>query len=124
MNTLRQIRQIVYRLKRDFGTPAVLLKTVSSALDVETGAVNQTVDSYPIRRAVILPRTIVREFSKQGHTNDTSKRFCLISRADITVNIGQGDHLQINGEKYSVAPVESDLSDMNYLLELLRVEGQ
>jgi hypothetical protein len=124
MNTLRQIRQIVYRLKRDFGTAAVLLKTVSSGLDVETGAINRTVDRFPIRRAVLLPRRMVREFSKQGHVSEITKSYCLISRADLSVDINHGDVIEISNKKYSVAPVESDLSDVNYLLELKRVEGQ
>ena len=124
MSRLRQIRQIVYRLKRDFGTPAVLLKTESGTVDLETGAVTQSVTDYPISRAVILPRNIAREFLTTGHQIDSSKRTLLIDRSDVGVEITNSDRVEIEGLKYSIAPIKSDLLDGNYLLELKRVEGQ
>lgn len=124
MNTLRQIRQIIYRLKRDFGTSAVLLKTGGSTVDLETGVVARVVTEYPISRAVILPKSILRQFLSPGHTVDTTKRTCLIERKDIGVGITNGDTIRMGAATYSIAVAECDLSDENYLLELKRVEGQ
>lgn len=121
MNTLRQIRQIVYRLKREFGTPATLIKLYINDLDIQTGVVSRSVVEYPISRVVILPRVVVREFLSKGNLADESKTTCLIDRRDISVDITATDRIRIRGDEYAIAPIQTDLEDENYLLELKRM---
>lgn len=62
MTAHREIRMIIYSLKREWGTP-VLIRREKVTLDVDTGDQTITVEqSCNIRRAVILPRAVQTDF--------------------------------------------------------------
>lgn len=63
MNNIRQIRLILYRLKRDFGQPLTFTQTTSLDQDVKTGQVTRTERIIRIRRAPILDVAMSRTFS-------------------------------------------------------------
>ena len=62
MNNLRQISVILYRLKRDFGSPIQLRNPNTSSVNRETGVVDLSYDSISIPRAIVLPAKAVPSF--------------------------------------------------------------
>lgn len=61
-NVLRQIKQIVYRLKRNFGVSIVLTRITSNTNNVETGKMTTVLQEITIRRAIIGPAKVLRDF--------------------------------------------------------------
>lgn len=59
---LRQHKLLIYRLKRTFGQSAIYYVPTSNAHDVTTGAITRTYDSYKLKRAVLMPAEMTREF--------------------------------------------------------------
>lgn len=95
MTSKRFISNIIYRLKRRYGTSVNIIELLDSSLNVETGEKTNTFDSVRVDRAVILPSRINREFvydlsyiadNKEftmGGMFDTTKRRILFDIKDI-----------------------------------------
>jgi len=62
-NVLRQIKQIVYRLKRNYGVNIVYTRITSSTPNVETGKIVNVLQEITIRRAIIGPARDLRDFA-------------------------------------------------------------
>lgn len=61
-NNLREIRIILYRLKRSYGLPAIIKRVDASHQDIKTGAIIKTYLEFPIKRVIILPTKELRNF--------------------------------------------------------------
>ena len=61
-NNLREIRIILYRLKRSYGLPATIRRPRSTSQDILTGDITQVYDEYLIKRVIILPSRNMRDF--------------------------------------------------------------
>ncbi len=98
-NVLRQHRIIIYRLKRQFGLPAVLYVPSSTARNVETGKTTRTWETVSIRRAIIVRSNEQRKFiydlafiaaAKNFTTGgyfDETKRLVIVDGKDIPLTI-------------------------------------
>lgn len=62
-NLLRQIKVVLYRLKRSFGLPMIYRRRLSDTYDLETGALTAVVVDIPIRRGILMPLDQVRKFA-------------------------------------------------------------
>lgn len=56
ISAIRNIRAIIYRLKREYGCSIIIKKPTNNAYNLETGATTRTYTSMTIRRAIVLPR--------------------------------------------------------------------
>jgi len=61
-NLLRQIKLIIYRLKRQYGTPVTVVRILSVTNNVQTGKMVPVKQEIEIRRAVVGPAQLVRDF--------------------------------------------------------------
>lgn len=62
-NVLRQIKNIVYRLKRQYGVQAVLeYRTAADEYNLENGGITRHTSRITIKRAILLPQAIKTDF--------------------------------------------------------------
>lgn len=61
-NVLRQHRNIIYKLKRQYGLPATLYIPTSTQQNVETGEISRSWDTISISRAIIVRSSENRKF--------------------------------------------------------------
>ena len=61
-NNLREIRIILYRLKRNFGLPAILKKPLTNVNNIQTGEITRTFEEHNINRVIVLPSRNLRDF--------------------------------------------------------------
>ena len=61
-NNLRQIRSILYQLKKDYGASIDLRNPFPDEVDRETGVVNIQYDIVKIKKAIVLPVKAIPSF--------------------------------------------------------------
>jgi len=138
MNNLRQIRQILYRLKRNFGTEIVLVKTGAETLNLETGAITPDETDFTIKRAIMLPQKTIRDFAydlsyiavnknfTEGAFFEASDRFVIVDRAEykdidlITLN----DMVEFRSQRYNIKSVNVAEHDLSCTLQIRTINGR
>lgn len=108
-NLLRQTKKIVYRLKRQYGLRmSIKYMSASDQYDLETGVVTRTLAEITIRRGILLPQKVIREFSYDlsfiaanknftyGGFYQRGQRWVIIDSKDLPTDFA------INGEMYIV----------------------
>lgn len=92
--SFRQLRRVIYALKRKWGQALTLCRSTNISVDTETGKATSTLTKLEVRRAIILPVTSLRTFAYDlsfiaanknftwGGLFDTKTRIALISRRD------------------------------------------
>lgn len=136
-NTLRQIKLIIYKLKRQYGLPAILKHPLTSAYDVTTGETSITYRALPIKRVIRLPRRQISDFVYDlsfiaanknftyGGYFDTNDRMFLIDTSDLpqsyrlpnpTEEITTEDYLIIDNRRYKIYEIVLAEHDQGYLL--------
>jgi len=109
-NNLREISIILYRLKRNFGLPAVLKQVRTSIQDVTTGKITRTFTTHTINRAILLPVNSSHDFMQKigfmlaGGVFDAKTRTLIIEAKDLPAGtvITLNDHLVINTRRYEI----------------------
>jgi len=138
VNTLRQIKNIVYRLKRSHGVKATLRKRGADSYDVQTGAITRASSDIVIKRAIILPSQMTRQFFYDLSYVAANKNFAEGGFADINSSVAiidirdlpkgtaidNNDSFLANGNQYEIDKTDSDVIPHSYMLKLKRVEGQ
>lgn len=95
------INDTIYSLKREYGFPLTIFKKVSSSINIETGVVSNVLLSQYIRRAVLLPRTLIREIFKVEY--DSNSRLIIIDYNDLDdFTVAKDDYIVFNSKKYLV----------------------
>jgi hypothetical protein len=116
----REMRRLLYALKRRYGGSIVVYKLLDSQTDPRTGRKTVSVKEAQVPRAVVMParsaRKAVRGISLTsankemvaGGTYDSSTRDFIIERADLLgiTTLTADDWLVYNGRKYQVAAVD------------------
>lgn len=104
-NNPRFIKHVLYALKRKFGQEIEFIFKVTSTADSRTGKITVTKDSFNIRRGILLPSQLEKEFTYNltfiasnknftyGGLYDTTERRVILSENDLpnqfTPEIGQ-----------------------------------
>ena len=89
-NNLRQIKVVLYKLKRNFGLSATLYKPVATTPNYRTGSNTATFTSLTINKVIALPETLKREFVSlngalpYGGYFDAGSRVFIIDSKDLT----------------------------------------
>lgn len=122
-NQLRFISQVIYKLKRRYGLPVQLLKRTSTTVDIETGRKTIVKAFMNLRRAIVLPSRMHREFfydlafiaaaknfTYGAHLDPEERRF-IIDRKDLRGwEIEVGQWLVYQNRRYDIKEV-SDFED-------------
>lgn len=74
-NLQRQIKEVMYRLKLEYGVKCDVYKMLSSATDYDTGLKTQVTSIIPVRRAVKMPQNVARLQYISPNFTQTNKQF-------------------------------------------------
>lgn len=128
-NVLRQVKNILYRLKRNYGLPAIL-RVVNDSYNIETGVVTPANTDYSIRRMIILPRRSVRDFVYDlsfiaanknftyGGLFDADERAIIIQTEDLPAGVRPTQDMIVvfDTEQYDILKVQKAEHDRGYIL--------
>lgn len=138
MNTIRQIKILLYRLKRDFGQLVNIITVRSMTQNIQTGVIVANERTIKVKRAIIVDEKISRDFvydlsfiaSNKNFTYgglfDTSTRNIIIDGIDLprdyvpTLN----DRCVHNGERYQFKKIESTVYNLGFVITLQHLDSQ
>lgn len=126
MNVLRQAKIVLYRLKMNFGVPVNIIVDLGTIHDIQTGRIVANERSFIIRRAMVLPDKMVRDFVYDlsfiaanknftyGGLFDKSTRLMILDSADLP-----RDYIPAIDNRCVYANERYNFKDMNRLIENL-----
>ena len=129
-------RQIIYRLKRAFGQSITYVQIIATDYNITTGKMSRYKNAIAIRRAIVLPKDIKRDFIYDlsyiaanknftyGAYFDHGKRVFIIDVRDIpTIQPSINDQIIFDSLTYNVAKIEHTEDRKGYILLGEIVEG-
>ncbi len=130
---LQRIKGILYRLKRTWGQPASVHYLTSHGTDFETGARSVAVSAVRVKRAILLPTTVHREFKYdigylRANSNFTygglwtaGTRQMIVDRADLprdfTIRPSDEQYVVYDHKRYAIKQVE-DIESYAYMVTM------
>jgi len=129
----RELKKLLYRLKRIWGQPISVRRPLTNTHNVETGAISRTYTTYSIDRAIIMPISEARKFKYSlsyvaGNKNftyggfyDQQSRFLILDKADVDIIPNADDNIQISGDIYIVVTTETYEDDRAIYLLIRRM---
>ena len=119
-NRLAFISKVLYRLKRRYGASVDILRRTSSVVDRETGLKTVQTRLIRLRRVIVLPAQLAREFSYDlayiaaaknftyGGFFDTTERRFIVDTKDLPTDfeIEIGDYFVYDQVRYDVKTSE------------------
>lgn len=139
-NRLRFIRDILYRLKRDYGSLADIYHQSSETIDLDTGRKVVTKSKISIRKTILLPNSVSID-STYGttYTNSDRKfvyggfysvgeRGVIIDRKDLPKGYDlHDDHMNkyviIQVRRYEIVEIQEMDNQSGYYIRLKELEG-
>lgn len=131
------LRHLVYDLKRNYGFPIMVIKTVSTTVDLESGAKRPTLKYRRIQRAIFLPARAFRSFvydlsyvaSNKNFTTgaffDPTDRMLFIDTRDIDdFEINVDDRILYNNEEYIVSEIHDFIAQVLFGIKMRHIQGQ
>lgn len=131
-NNLREIRKVIYRLKRQYGLRLLYIRPLTAEQDIDTGEIKRTFEQHEVKRAILLPSKIDRSFVYDltfiaannnfvgGAFFDQSSRIILVDGKDMPFTPTLNDHVEFEGERYEIAEINVTAGHLGYLF---RVRG-
>lgn len=129
------LRRIMYRLKRDYGSPISIYHECSDTVDLETGIRTVKSRSWSLERAVCLPTSIHRNsiFSaalkpefQYGQTVQLGDKTLLIDRTDLPQNLRLGTenwYIIIDYKRYEISRIDEYEGNTAYFVVLKELKG-
>jgi len=129
MSNIRQIKNILYQLKKDWGV-AMDLRNQSSVVDRRTGMTQKSYDSISVRRGILLPVKLVPSFVYDlsfiaanknftyGGLFGAGSRVVIVDGSDVpsTFTVKEDTQLIIAKGVYVVKNVETLVEKLGFLL--------
>lgn len=137
-NKLKFISRTLYRLKRSYGIPVYLYKTINTT-DYETGAITTTYTNTRINKALIEPTRELRSFVydlayisankdfTMGGFFDPSDRIVVVDYKDIPSNWGRVDldqFLMVQNERFDIKSIQEYENNSALVLICRQTKGQ
>ena len=131
-NVLRQIRVIIYRLKRQYGLPVQIKQQLSISNNIETGDITRSFRTITIKRGILLPRDAMSKFSYDlsyiaanknftyGGFYDVNSRTMIIDVKDLPTGttLTTEDVVIFESRRYSVSKLEKAEHNKAWLLTI------
>jgi len=131
-NNLREIKKILYRLKRQFGLTGYIWRPIVNNNDRRTGRTEREYSIIKIRRAIFLPRKIDRSFIydlayiaaaknfTEGGYFDRNRRTVIIDASDLPngFDFTDDDYIVFKDKSYLVASHELSEDFNGFLLSI------
>lgn len=124
------IRNMLYSLKRRFGHPMEYVYKITTSTDTRTGKVTITRDSFRIKKAILLPTTLERNFSYDltfiasnknftyGGIYDTNERRIILDGNDLPNQFEPetGQSLIFDGKRWDIKEAQKFQVGKGYLI--------
>jgi hypothetical protein len=135
-NQLINLRPVIYSLKNDYGFRLDLYRK-DEVVNLETGRKITTRIKYKIKKAILLPNQMFRDFNygtiiktggnaQVGGILDLRQRIILIDKRELPRNfeIDSNDYVVFNHDRYEIREImDLELGDF-YRLTIREVEGE
>jgi hypothetical protein len=129
-NNLYEIRKIIYTLKRTWGQMLELFNPISQTHNVETGEVDRTYTVHKVKRAVVLPAGMKRDFvydlsfiaSNRNFTAggffDENTRDVIVDAKDLPkdTNINLDWHVQFKNKRWEIIAIYQTEDGSSWML--------
>ena len=137
-NALRQMRKILYRLKRQFGAEIIVYKVADATTNLQTGALTRQYLTTTVKRAIVMPAKTLRDFVYDlsfiaanknftyGAFFDLSYRAIIIDQKDLSSSsfvFNQNDYIVMFGVKYGMRKIERLTDGYGWLLIVTTIAG-
>lgn len=129
MNSLSYIRQLLYTLKQRYGAVATIDRILKSDINIETGVKADTLQTFTIRRAIILPfafaRQILIEAGVVNHKTfyDSRERKIIIDKKDLK-ELKQDDKIKFQNKNYEIVNIDQIFEEYSYLATIKEVNNE
>lgn len=137
-NRLTALRRVVYRLKRIYGLPVDLYKITPGETDYETGEKSAVYNKVHIKRAIVQPARLHRDFVYDlayisankdftgGGFFDVSDRRIIIDAKDLPIGWVPtlNQFVIIGAKRYELKSFYEFEADMGYILVVRETKGQ
>jgi len=134
----RQLKKVIYKLKREFGQKMHVRKVVRTTSNTQTGRIERDYRTVVVNYGILLPRRIQRDFAYDlsfiaanknftyGGHYDINDRGIIFDADDIPKDmvITNDDYILIGDRQYRVREVMEPDGDSLYVLKVRRVTGQ
>jgi hypothetical protein len=120
---LRNIKLVLYRLKRDYGLRIHFYQLTSNEQDIITGRITRTYTILQIKRAIRLPKRLLRQYVfdiMEGGYYDTKDCFIIIDSVDISIEPTLDDHCEFENQRYEIKAVKKFEDNRGYILQLVQ----
>jgi hypothetical protein len=133
---LRQIKHLLYRLKRDLGIPASFYKFEVVSVNYQTGVSTTTRSKTAISRVVLLPEKIRTRFEYDltflaanknfayGGFFQTRDRQVIIDASDLAVEVEMDEYLVFQNRRYNVVQITPLDYDAGWYLVVRETQEQ
>jgi len=128
---LRNHKNILYRLKRNFGLKMTVTIPITNSANVTTGELTRTFTTINIRRGILLPEGTSREFAYDlsyiasnknftyGGFFDKSKRNIILATKDLKGNVpAENWQCQFGGDNYTVGQFTKTEDNAGYVFQV------
>jgi hypothetical protein len=140
-NLLRQITQIIYRLKRNYGGRVVIVQVGVTTNDLKTGVASQETKMIEVRRAAILPAKQQRDFDYDLSFIAANKNFTyggFFDKIDVVIivdnhdlkdqtntpaKLSNNDRVLYLGHEYEIVSIDETQDFKSQLIALKRTES-
>lgn len=131
------LRHLIYDLKRDYGFSIIIIKTLSTVVDLEEGTKRPTLSYRHVKRAIFLPARAFRSFvydlsyvaSNKNFTAggffDPTDRVIFLDARDIAdFEITVDDRIIYNNEEHIVTDKRDFIAQTLYGIKMRHVASQ
>jgi len=137
MNTLRQVKGIVYRLKRNFGTLVKIIHATSTTYDIQTGETVREESLITVRRGIVVTPKMTREFSYDlsfiaanknftyGGFYDESHRILIVDRKDLPRDYepNLNHRAVVEDQRYEFEQISKVTGDTGFMIRMVAVSS-
>jgi len=125
------IKNVLYKLKLDYGTPIDIYRYGSQTVDTRTGEVEKPKTVLNVPLAVVLDEGSKRRFVSSGNQFnyggqfDTAKHVCILDAEDVPVDFTptMEDYIVHNGTRWAISSVTELISSFGWILTMTDTQG-
>lgn len=134
-NRLRELKKIIYALKRAYGLTITLYQPDTTTTNYETGVLVRTWTTTTIKKAIILPYKEQRKFEYDlaylktcvnftyGGYYDVKKRTIIIDKKDLTTDITINDYIDFDDQRWEVQDISMAENNRAYILTVAHTDS-
>lgn len=130
MNAASFIKNVLYKLKLDYGTPIDIYRYGSQIVDTRTGIIEKPKTVIKISLAVVLDNTTKRQFKPTtqfgyGGYYDTDKHVCILDAEDVPFDFkpAMEDYIVHNNTRWTISSISELISSYGWLIMMKDTKG-